>query len=744
MHVEKGPAPLPPPMVTPPASPLTPPITPPSTSKQSISRDIGDSAPVPPPPPVLPPEPPEEKEPPESNVVVVQPEPEIHVVSPRDDIYKQNTSTITITTSELSDTANSLASNISQVTVVTTHPPVLVDNSFGLARFDSSEVVIVANETNKTQINESSTDDECFPSLDSLECPPPKEFKDDPKDAKVEGQKLDESEVLIVNSSFVSLSDSGLDGTIDNSRLLDTSHVSVVTVGEDKVKVMVNLLNIDKLLYIYIYIFKVKDSASVVYPPPELLGSTSDLSTGRSISSSKSDSGDEMRQTHAEDKLVNGNVLRTNVHNATTPVKTFESRSQSENSSVRSSSSHPSRASKHIDHSDVESISTASQDSRESNKENVRTQTTTQSEDEVVLRKKPVYAHKGKEATRTASANRTKEDIALHNLKKKTRKRTRKFEIDGVIVTTTTSKVIYGDDESTTGTNEHIFRKQELRELKMLQKQEQKQFQDLSQKEHMMKEQQDKKFEQERITLERTYENDLEMLSRQQRQQVERAEAQQEADLRTTSKKIRAEQERELKLFRESLKQELRLLKTEIDMMPKDRRKNEFRVRKDKLESEHEEREKLFLEKLNENHEMSLRRLNDSHREKIALMDRQFLQQKQQLMRGQEAAIWELEEKQIHEKHQLSKRQLKDIFFLQRHQMLIRHEKELEQVKRMNQRKEEEVLKRQAGEKRSLPKRIRAEMKAREMMFRESMRISISTSDPEAEREKLKKVKYRF
>jgi len=41
--------------------------------------------------------------------------------------------------------------------------------------------------------------------------------------------------------------------------------------------------------------------------------------------------------------------------------------------------------------------------------------------------------------------------------------------------------------------------------------------------------------------------------------------------------------------------------------------------------------EKLFLEKLNESHESSLRRLSDSHREKIALMERQFLQQKQQV-----------------------------------------------------------------------------------------------------------------
>ncbi len=70
-----------------------------------------------------------------------------------------------------------------------------------------------------------------------------------------------------------------------------------------------------------------------------------------------------------------------------------------------------------------------------------------------------------------------------------------------------------------------------------------------------------------------------------------------------------------------------------------------------------------------------MKRLADQHREKVALLEKQFLQQKHQLLRAREAAIWELEERQLHEKHQLAKRQLKDLFFLKRHQMLNRHEK---------------------------------------------------------------------
>lgn len=52
----------------------------------------------------------------------------------------------------------------------------------------------------------------------------------------------------------------------------------------------------------------------------------------------------------------------------------------------------------------------------------------------------------------------SKEESELRALKKKTRKRTRKFEIDGVIVTTTTSKVIYGDDDPNSGYDDQLFR----------------------------------------------------------------------------------------------------------------------------------------------------------------------------------------------------------------------------------------------------------------------------------------------
>ncbi|XP_030752127.1 serine/threonine-protein kinase 10 isoform X2 [Sitophilus oryzae] len=641
------------------------------------------------------------------------------VVSTPQSERSKNTSTITIN-SDLPDPSNSLASNISQVTVVTTHPPVIIDNSMTISRtsstspsnHSSSEVVIVANETNKTHVE--SSDDEFCPSLDSLEYPPPSEFRDKPPVLSSKGKKLDESEVLITDSSYV-INDSGLDVS-DNSRLLDTSHVSVVKIDEEKVQV--------------------KDSTSYIIDKSgdTFRSSTSDLSNASSgkSGSTKSDYGDDTRGTsiildnfkmngriihaHNNDRnALNGKIYNDNYESATSD------RSHSDCGSVRSTDSHQ-RPPVSVSKSDIESISIASHESRGSNgKDSVKNDD--ENEDQAVILRKPPKTQA--------------QTIAMMN--RKTRKRTRKFIIDGVMITTTTSKVIYGDEDNPQW-DPHNDRKQELRELKYLQKQEQKQFQDLAAKENLALEQQERKFEQEKLNLERTYENDLDLLSRQQRLQIERAEAHQDADLRATSKKIRGEQERELKLFRDGLKQELRLLKAEVDMMAKDKRKLEFKVRKEKMDAEHAERERTFLERLNENHESSLRRLSDSHREKLALMERQFLQQKQQLTRTREAALWEIEERHIHEKHQLMKRQIKDIFILQRHQMLTRHEKEQDQIKRRALRKEEELLKKQQTEKRNLPKRIRSEMKAREAMFRESMRISVmgASSDPELEKNKFK------
>ncbi|KAJ8703800.1 hypothetical protein PYW07_013094 [Mythimna separata] len=573
------------------------PVTPPQPKEPDPPKESHTKPPAPVPPPA----------PPAANahtVLVTSPTP----VTPVEPVV------VAVKESVVVVEPNSLAATTPAglVTVTTTHPPVLST----AANLPPNAVTIsttppIADEVVIVGLG-SSSDDDCFApsSLDSLDCTHYSE--------KTRGRRLDSSEVLILSPTAAATDSGVFDDSVTNGLNLDTSHVSVVTVGNEEVRV--------------------RDSAA----------------------------------TH---------IALGSVSTRLSP-DSFESRSQSDSGSVASSSS---RVLQDAD-SLACSTTTASQPDLHLAHLNVNVNggarvNTDQTEnldngEPVVLRRKQ---QDGQPVNRI---QRSKEDIHMANLKKKTRKRTRKFEIDGVIVTTTTSKVIWGDEESGRTWDDHALRKQELREIKMLQKQEQKQFQDLNAKESQLREQQDKRFEAELVSLGRAHESDLEALARAQRAAAERAEQQLEAELRHAAKRLRADHERDLRHFRDTLKQELRLLKQEVELVAKDRRKDAYRVRRARLDAEHAERERAFVANLADAGDAVLRRIHDAHRDRQALADRQYLQQRHQIMRTREAALWELEEKQIHERHQLAKRQLKDEFLLRRHQMLVRHDKELEQIKR--------------------------------------------------------------
>lgn len=262
---------------------------------------------------------------------------------------------------------------------------------------------------------------------------------------------------------------------------------------------------------------------------------------------------------------------------------------------------------------------------------------------------------------------------AVHNTRQKTLKKTRRFVIDGKEVTRTTEKVIIGDKDTK---DYHEERKQELRELKLLQKIENKQFTDLDTKEQQALDQQNKKFEHELFTLKRNYETDLDALTRTQKQRIEKMEQSHDVEVRVASKRIRAEQDKDLKIFKEGLKNELKNLRTEIESsFSRDQRKAVLRERTDRLIAEQAQREEQFVRQLDERHDEAVRLLTEAHRKEVAQTEMQFLLHRQQLSRQKENLQWDLEERHLQDRYQLAKRQLHDCFLLQKHQMVVRHDK---------------------------------------------------------------------
>ncbi|KAG1951040.1 STE20-like serine/threonine-protein kinase [Pimephales promelas] len=135
---------------------------------------------------------------------------------------------------------------------------------------------------------------------------------------------------------------------------------------------------------------------------------------------------------------------------------------------------------------------------------------------------------------------------------KKTLKKTRKFMVDGVEVSVTTSKIV--TDNDTKSEELRFLRRQELRELRLLQKEEQRAQQQLSNKLQQQKEQLFRRFEQEMTGKKRQYDQEVENLEKQQKQTIERLEQDHTNRLRDEAKRIKAEQDKELSKFQNMLK----------------------------------------------------------------------------------------------------------------------------------------------------------------------------------------------
>nr|XP_057913932.1 STE20-like serine/threonine-protein kinase isoform X2 [Doryrhamphus excisus] len=289
---------------------------------------------------------------------------------------------------------------------------------------------------------------------------------------------------------------------------------------------------------------------------------------------------------------------------------------------------------------------------------------------------------------------------------KKTLKKTRKFMVDGVEVSVTTSKIVTDDDAK----NEEMrfLRRQELRELRLLQKEEQRAQQQLSNKLQQQRDHILRRFEQEATAKKRQCDQEVEGLEKKQKQTIERLEQDHTSRLRDEAKRIKADQDKELSKFQNMLRNK----------------------RKEEQE---------FLQKQQQELDGELKKIIQQHKVEIATMEKDCLNHKQQLMRAREAAMWELEERHLQEKHLQLKQQLKDQYFLQRHQLLKRHEKEMEQMQRYNQRLIEEMKNKQTQERVRLPKIQRSDGKTRMAMFKKSLRIAASAVvTPEQERERIK------
>uniref|UniRef100_A0A3P9LH24 non-specific serine/threonine protein kinase n=1 Tax=Oryzias latipes TaxID=8090 RepID=A0A3P9LH24_ORYLA len=333
------------------------------------------------------------------------------------------------------------------------------------------------------------------------------------------------------------------------------------------------------------------------------------------------------------------------------------------------------------------------------------------------------------------SAQRELKPLSSRNFSNKTLKRTRKFVVDGVEVSVTTSKVIREDEKKEE--EMRFLRRQELRELRLLQKEEQRALAELNAKLEAQKEQVQKRYDQEMNTKKRFFDTELENMEKHHKQTIEKMESDHNVKLKEETKRIKSEQEREYRKFQEQMKHKKKEVKQSVLTLPRNTRKESLRQSMSEFQVKKKTEEEEFLAKQKEFLDKTVKEIINNNKREIAEMERECLNKKQELIREGEGTIWGMEEKFHHERHQLLKQQLKDQYFLQRHQLLKKHEMEQNHMQCYNQRMIEILKARQQQEKSRLPKIQRGEAKTRMAMFKKSLRIN-STGSPAEDREKVK------
>ncbi|TDH05090.1 hypothetical protein EPR50_G00139880 [Perca flavescens] len=347
------------------------------------------------------------------------------------------------------------------------------------------------------------------------------------------------------------------------------------------------------------------------------------------------------------------------------------------------------------------------------------------------------YSFSGSMASESMDMSIHKENISMSakDFSSKTLKRTRKFIIDGVEVSVTTSRIISDDEKK--DEEMRFLRRQELRELRLMQKEEHRAQAGLNAKLETQKEQMQRRFDQELNAKKKHYDVELENLEKHQKQTIEKMEGDHHVKLKEETKRIKAEQDRDYNRFQDQIKHKKKEVKQSADKLPRSQRKESLKQMINSFQETKIKEEEKFLAAQKNHLDTTLKRIISNNKREIAEMERECLNKKHQLIREREATIWDIEEKNFYEKHQLLKQQLKDQYFLQRHQLLKKHEKEQEQMQCYNQRMIEILKGRQQQEKNRLPKIQRSEAKTRMAMFKKSLRINSMGSSSE-DREKIK------
>ncbi|TNN18174.1 Serine/threonine-protein kinase 10 isoform 2 [Schistosoma japonicum] len=284
----------------------------------------------------------------------------------------------------------------------------------------------------------------------------------------------------------------------------------------------------------------------------------------------------------------------------------------------------------------------------------------------------------------------------------RTRTRTRRFVVDGQVVTTTSKQIVNTNvEDRKLLEDEQIKRKAALRAFRILAKQEAHQTRELNERAQQQMEILESKMGAEFSTLTKTYDHKMEVVSRNYKLQMERLDK----DFEIEMKVIRSETSKEERTFKDRLK-------SEIDTYDRAMRKAAKRDlhKYDHIQSNHghmnpslssgsinstisnnsnycndnslvSQRLTMFREKQESRMNSRIYNLHEEYNKRRNLIHADYLNESHALRLNFEEDKWKIEHSYLNMKHQLDRNRQLDLFLIKREQLTGRSELELTELK---------------------------------------------------------------
>lgn len=159
------------------------------------------------------------------------------------------------------------------------------------------------------------------------------------------------------------------------------------------------------------------------------------------------------------------------------------------------------------------------------------------------------------------------------------------------------------------------------------------------------------------------------------------------------------------------------------------------------LEKENESylREKQFTDNQQQILDGQLKTIENYHKQRIQILERQFLVDKQNLVKTKEQALWEIDEHELRSRYDLLRKQTKSFYSLFRTMLTQQSEKEVQQLDEQIRFEREALETRLNEDRREWPRTWKKMQKTRNKQFRQQ--LIINKTPLEEEKVLIKKVR---